>query len=45
MNCLQTWTKQHFGQDNIGPLTEFDLDLNMTLTDKVKLLNKTKIKL
>ena len=39
MYCLQAWTKQYFGQD----LLVEDLDLNVTLTFKVKLLNFDKI--
>ena len=39
---LQTLTKQLLGQDLLGDQTEFDLDLKMTLTVKIKLLNLTK---
>ena len=42
MNCLQTWTKQHFGKDPLEPNTDFDNDLCMTLIVKVKLLNSLK---
>ena len=42
MDCLHTWTKQHLGQD-LWDQTEFDLDLYVTLTVKVKLLNLAKI--
>ena len=43
MNCLQTLTKQHLGQDLLEPQTEIDLYLYVTLTIKVKLLNLSKI--
>ena len=39
MDCLQTWTKPHLGQKLLGPYPEFDLDLYVTLTVNVKLLN------
>jgi hypothetical protein len=38
MDNLHTLTKQHFGQDLIKDGTDFDLDLYITLTVKVKLL-------
>ena len=41
MDCLQTCTKEHFGQDLLGDQAEFDL--YVTLTVKVKLLNLAKI--
>ena len=34
MDCLQTWTKQHLGQDLPVDQTEFDLYLYVTLTVK-----------
>ena len=40
MDFLQT--KQHFGQDLLGPQTKFDIDLCMTLTVNVKLLYSAK---
>ena len=43
MTCLQTWAKQHLGEDLFGLQTEFDLDLCTTLTVKVKLLNSANI--
>ena len=43
MNYRQTWHKQHLGQDLLGPQTEFDLYLCMTLTVKVILLNSAEI--
>ena len=43
MQCLQIWTKYHLRQDPLGPQTEFDLDIYVTLNVKVKLLNLPKI--
>ena len=38
-----SWPKQHLGQDLQEDQTEFDVDLKMTLTLNVKLLNLFKI--
>ena len=43
MDHLQTSTKQHLGHNLLGVITEFDLDLYVTLTVKIKLLNLAKI--
>ena len=39
MICLQTLAKQHLGLDILGYQTKFGIDLYMTLTFQVKLLN------
>ena len=41
MDYIQTWTKEHLGQDLLGDQTEFDL--YVTLTIKLELLNLAKI--
>ena len=43
MDCLQTSIKEHFGEYLLVHQTEFDLNPNMTLTGKVKLLNLAEI--
>ena len=42
MDCLHTWTQHTFGQDLQVGHTKLDLDLERTLTIKVKLLNYAK---
>ena len=39
MDYFETLTKQHLEPDRLVDQTEFDLDLYVTLTNNIKLLN------